>query len=98
VAIDGLSRALEAAKFDAPEGKLTTRIKTQRPDQDGSRVELLLWFYDQAGRPIEDNLTLVLYQSRLDHDSEGSYTRTVVAKVQEWLLGVRDGETMEIIG
>ena len=84
------------ARFEAPEGILTAQIKNQRAAEP-DRLQLLLWFYDQAGKPVEANLTVVVSQPALQNDANGEYGRRVLDTVQRWLTSVRDGEPRQVL-
>jgi hypothetical protein len=89
------SHLFEAERFQAPEGTLTAKVKGVNPA--GDRVGLLLWFYDQTGVPLDDNLTITLSTESLSSDSGGEYRRRILSEVRNWLTGVRDGEPVQVL-
>jgi peptidoglycan hydrolase-like protein with peptidoglycan-binding domain len=83
-------------RFEAPEGTVTAQIKNEHlagPD----RLELLLWFYDQSGKPIEANLTIVASRSAIENNADGVYGRSVIEAVQRWLKSNRVGEPIQVL-
>jgi hypothetical protein len=86
------SYLFEGERFHAPEGTLRAEVKSA--STSGGRVSLLLWFYDQSGEPLDDNLTVTLSSDAL---SSGDYKGRIVAEVQNWLAGVRDGEPLQVL-
>lgn len=94
---DQYAELFEGLEFSAPEGTVVARVKNGPQAEAGGRIVYVLWFYDKDGIPIEDNLTLVLSREAFERDKEGAYKREAVARVQRWLAGIRDGESVEFL-
>ena len=95
---DEYAELFEGIQFQAPEGTLVARVKNGPVSEPGGRIVYMLWFYDQQGVPIEDNLTLVLSREAFSGATADAYKREAVAKVAQWLSGIRNGESVEFLG